>query len=111
MEYYMDEKWKLSKDDKNTSLSRSVSQKISTKSPLLRSLTKKNSFNLSRSSSQRSSSTSSSNKSSSLSRSSSQRCTEFTRKCSSLAKEQKAKLYIVKRCITMLVCWKKHGDS
>ncbi|CAA2969638.1 uncharacterized protein LOC111369234 [Olea europaea var. sylvestris] len=110
MEYYMDEKWKLSKDDKNNSLSRSVSQKSSTKSPLLRSLTKKNSFNLSRSSSQRSSSTSS-NKSSSLSRSSSQRCAEFTRKCSSLAKEQKAKLYIVKRCITMLVCWKKHGDS
>ncbi|KAL2486440.1 ROTUNDIFOLIA like 5 [Abeliophyllum distichum] len=108
MEYYMDEKWKLSKDDKNTSLSRSVSQKCSTKSPLLRSLTKKNSFNLSRSSSQKS--CTSSNKSS-MSRSSSQRCAEFTRKCSSLAKEQKAKLYIVKRCITMLVCWKKHGDS
>ncbi|CAI9759155.1 unnamed protein product [Fraxinus pennsylvanica] len=107
---YMDEKWKLSKDDKNTSLSRSVSQKSSKKSPLLRSLTKKNSFNLSRSSSQRSSSTSS-NKSSSLPRSSSQRCGEFTRKCSNLAKEQKSKLYIVKRCITMLVKWKKQGDS
>ncbi|KAL0369830.1 UNVERIFIED_CONTAM: hypothetical protein Scaly_0380300 [Sesamum calycinum] len=112
MEHYMDEKWKItSKDDKNShwhnsssgkssSLPRSVSQRGSTTKSL------KNPFNLSRSASQKSASTKSS-----LSRSSSQRCSEFTRKCSSLAKEQKAKFYIVKRCITMLVSWKKNGDS
>ncbi|KAI3450356.1 hypothetical protein Pfo_007021 [Paulownia fortunei] len=114
MEYYMDEKWKISKDEKNShshssgksSISRSVSQRSSTKSPLQKSFSQKNPFNLSRSSSQKSTSTKSS-----LSRSSSQRCSDFTRKCSSLAKEQKAKFYIVKRCITMLVSWKKNGDS
>lgn len=98
----MDEKWKLSKDDKSSkaSMSRSVSQRGgSTKSH-------KNPFNLSRSCSQKCGSSKSS-----LSRSSSQRCSEFTRKCSSMAKEQKAKFYIVKRCISMLVSWKKNGDS
>nr|XP_043609206.1 small polypeptide DEVIL 13 [Erigeron canadensis] len=114
----MDKKWKLSKEDpcnhssKSSSLfSRSVSQKnsSSTKSPLLRSFSTKSSSLFSRSSSQK-------NKSHQhhpcdLSRSSSQKCANFTRKCGSLAKEQKARFYIVKRCVTMLVCWKKHGDS
>ncbi|KVI03613.1 DVL-like protein [Cynara cardunculus var. scolymus] len=82
----------------------------STKSPLLRSFSQKCSSSksslFSRSSSQK-------NKCapSDLSRSSSQKCANFTRKCGSLAKEQKARFYIVKRCVTMLVCWKKHGDS
>ncbi|KAL3829068.1 hypothetical protein ACJIZ3_017870 [Penstemon smallii] len=108
MEYYMDEKWKLSKDEKNshshsTGKSSSLPRSVSTKSPsLMKSFSQKNSFNLSRSCSQKSTSTKSS-----LSRSSSQKCTEFTRKCSNLAKEQKAKFYIVKRCISMLVHWKK----
>ncbi|KAM0064178.1 hypothetical protein Hdeb2414_s0003g00099821 [Helianthus debilis subsp. tardiflorus] len=99
----MDKKWKLSKEDpsnqssKSSSLFRSMSQKSSTKSPLLRSFSTKSS---------------SKNKfPSDLSRSSSQKCSSFTRKCGHLAKEQKAKFYIVKRCVTMLVCWKKHGDS
>ncbi|KAL8531434.1 hypothetical protein ACS0TY_008145 [Phlomoides rotata] len=102
MEYYMDEKWKVSKDDKSSKMSRSVSHRggSSTKS-------QKNPFNLSRSCSQKCGSS----KSSSLPRSSSHKCSEFTRKCSSMAKEQKAKFYIVKRCISMLVSWKKNGDS
>ncbi|CDP09086.1 unnamed protein product [Coffea canephora] len=104
MEHYMDEKWKLSRDDPNNHsyssssksyLRKSVSQKSSTTKPPL-----------SRSSSQRSSPTKSS-----LSRSSSKRCSEFTRKCSSMAKEQRAKFYIVKRCIAMLLRWNKNGDS
>lgn len=96
MEYYMDEKWKLSKED------RPHSSRGSNKSSLQKSFSQKNPFGLSRSTSQKSTSTKSS-----LPRSSSQRCSEFTRKC----KEQKAKFYIVKRCITMLVGWKKNGDS
>ncbi|KAK2987676.1 hypothetical protein RJ640_002169 [Escallonia rubra] len=115
MEYYMDEKWKLSKDDssshsynssKSSSLMRSISQKSSTTKS--KTFSKSSSFKcpLSRNPSQRSSSSKSP-----LSRSSSQRCADFTRKCSSLAKEQKAKFYIVKRCIAMLISRNKHGDS
>ncbi|CAA0825350.1 ROTUNDIFOLIA like 7 [Striga hermonthica] len=100
MEYYMDEKWKVSKDDKNK-MSRSKS-----------SSSGKNHSNsyLPRSFSQKSASSSGSRPAAAgggLPRSSSQRCSEFTRKC----KEQKAKFYIVKRCISMLVGWKKHGGS
>ncbi|KAK9049566.1 hypothetical protein SSX86_013251 [Deinandra increscens subsp. villosa] len=113
----MDKKWKLSKEDpsnhssKSSSLFRSMSHKTSTKSPLLRSFSQKSTTSkpsfFSRSSSQKNS-----NKyPSDLSRSSSQKCANFTRKCGHLAKEQKARFYIVKRCVTMLVCWKKNGDS
>ncbi|WMV32175.1 hypothetical protein MTR67_025560 [Solanum verrucosum] len=105
----MDEKWKLSKEDPNnnsynssskSSLRRSYSQHcpISSDPPLPRSYSQK---------------TSSSSKSR-LSKSSSQRSSNFKSKCSTMAKEQKAKFYIVKRCIAMLVRWNKHdkhGDS
>ncbi|XAR60633.1 hypothetical protein NMG60_11034086 [Bertholletia excelsa] len=100
MEYYSDEKYASTSYSK-MSLPRSVSQKCpassssSTKSPLLRSFSQKSS---------------SSNKSA-LSRSSSKKCSDFARKCSSLAKEQRARFYIMKRCVKMLVCWHKHGDS
>ncbi|WMV35921.1 hypothetical protein MTR67_029306 [Solanum verrucosum] len=108
MEYYMDERWKLSKDDpcchsysssnnKSSSLFRSFSQK----SP------NSNISSLPRSFSQKNSSTSKCR----LTKSASQRCANFRSKCSNLAKEQKSKFYIVKRCIGMLVRWKKHGDS
>ncbi|CAI9288027.1 unnamed protein product [Lactuca saligna] len=118
MEHCMDKKWKLSKEDpcnhssKSSSLLRSISQKTSTKSPLLRSFSQKSSSTNSKSSFfSRSSSQKNKCAPSDLSRSSSQKCANFTRKCGSLAKEQKARFYIVKRCVTMLVCWKKHGDS
>ncbi|CAN1231300.1 Small polypeptide DEVIL 18 [Linum grandiflorum] len=35
----------------------------------------------------------------------------ITRKCSKMAKEHKARFYIVKRCVAMLVCWHKHGGE
>jgi len=31
----------------------------------------------------------------------------FGRRCTRLAKEQRARFYILRRCITMLVCWKE----
>ncbi|KAL3336117.1 hypothetical protein AABB24_032046, partial [Solanum stoloniferum] len=121
MEYYMDERCKLSKDDpcchsysssnnKSSSLFRSFSQKSpnSNISSLPRSFSQKNPYksSLSRSSSQKSSTSKCR-----LTKSASQRCANFRSKCSNLAKEQKSKFYIVKRCIGMLVRWKKHGDS
>ncbi|KAI0502050.1 hypothetical protein KFK09_016995 [Dendrobium nobile] len=30
----------------------------------------------------------------------------FTRRCTRLAKEQRARFYIMRRCVTMLVCWR-----
>ncbi|VFQ88387.1 unnamed protein product [Cuscuta campestris] len=38
------------------------------------------------------------------------RCS-FTRKCASLVKEQRARFYIMRRCVTMLICWRDYTDS
>ncbi|XP_048233653.1 small polypeptide DEVIL 22 [Ricinus communis] len=35
----------------------------------------------------------------------------FTTKCASLIKEQRARVYILRRCATMLLCWYIHGDD
>ncbi|KAE9619344.1 hypothetical protein Lalb_Chr02g0152101 [Lupinus albus] len=35
----------------------------------------------------------------------------FGRRCCRLAKEYKARFYILRRCITMLVCWKDNSDD
>ena len=70
-QFYLDEKWKLSK--KEGSRSRSST------SPLMRN--------------------------------SSQRRCSFTRKCASLVKEQRARFYIMRRCVTMLICWREYSDS
>ncbi|KAL9157235.1 hypothetical protein ABFS82_09G129900 [Erythranthe guttata] len=35
----------------------------------------------------------------------------FTRKCASLVKEQRARIYILRRCATMLLCWYIQGDD
>ena len=32
-------------------------------------------------------------------------------KCASLVKEQRARLYILRRCATMLLCWYIQGDD
>jgi len=91
----MDEKWKLSKKEKS---SRSCSTRgSSSNSPLLL-----------KSFSQKSSSTS--NNSGNLSRSYSQKNPSIGKKCTNIAKEQKARFYIMRRCVAMLVCWHKHGD-
>ncbi|KAL7585561.1 small polypeptide DEVIL 11 [Lactuca sativa] len=42
--------------------------------------------------------------------SSHRRCT-FTRKCARLVKEQRARFYIMRRCVSMLVCWRDYSDS
>ncbi|KAL7108943.1 hypothetical protein ACP275_06G144800 [Erythranthe tilingii] len=34
------------------------------------------------------------------------RKSSFTRKCASLVKEQRARFYIMRRCVTMLICWR-----
>ncbi|KAL8504470.1 hypothetical protein ACS0TY_015874 [Phlomoides rotata] len=34
----------------------------------------------------------------------------FGEKCSRLAKKQRAKFYIVRRCIAMLVCWHERNE-
>ncbi|KAL6969061.1 Small polypeptide DEVIL 22, partial [Sarracenia purpurea var. burkii] len=34
----------------------------------------------------------------------------FTRKCASLVQEQRARIYILRRCATTLLCWYIHGD-
>ncbi|KAL4621085.1 hypothetical protein ACB092_06G202400 [Castanea dentata] len=47
---------------------------------------------------------------SSSSSSSHRRCS-FTRKCARLVKEQRARFYIVRRCVTMLICWREYSDS
>ncbi|KAJ9190491.1 hypothetical protein P3X46_001686 [Hevea brasiliensis] len=35
----------------------------------------------------------------------------FTKKCASLIKEQRARIYILRRCAIMLLCWYIHGDD
>ncbi|KAK4798620.1 hypothetical protein SAY86_030946 [Trapa natans] len=44
-----------------------------------------------------------------LSSAGSRRCS-FTRKCSMLVREQRARFYIMRRCVTMLICWRDYGD-
>jgi hypothetical protein len=52
-----------------------------------------------------------SSSSSSISRSSSKKEKgSITQKYSSLAKEQKGRFYIMRRCVAMLVCWHKHDS-
>jgi hypothetical protein len=35
----------------------------------------------------------------------------FTRRCSSLVKEQRARFYIMRRCVSMLLCWNNYRDA
>ncbi|XP_021719942.1 uncharacterized protein LOC110687611 [Chenopodium quinoa] len=35
----------------------------------------------------------------------------LSRKCASLVKEQRARIYILRRCATMLLCWYIQGDE
>ncbi|KAI4340365.1 hypothetical protein MLD38_025210 [Melastoma candidum] len=65
------------------------------------------SSSLSRSSSQKSSVS----PKGSLARSLSRRTSDISRKCGILAREHKARFYIIKRCIGMLVRWRRDGDA
>ncbi|XP_020576192.1 uncharacterized protein LOC110021852 [Phalaenopsis equestris] len=33
------------------------------------------------------------------------------RRCASLVREQRGRIYILRRCATMLLCWYIHGDE
>ncbi|KAG8645050.1 hypothetical protein MANES_10G028700v8 [Manihot esculenta] len=46
-----------------------------------------------------------------LMKNSSQRRSSFTRKCARLVKEQRARFYIMRRCVAMLICWRDYSDS
>ncbi|XP_042508550.1 small polypeptide DEVIL 22-like [Macadamia integrifolia] len=35
----------------------------------------------------------------------------FSSRCASLVKEQRARIYILRRCATMLLCWYIQGDD
>ncbi|KAK7300740.1 hypothetical protein RJT34_11589 [Clitoria ternatea] len=35
----------------------------------------------------------------------------FASKCARLVKEQRARFYIMRRCVTMLICWRDYSDS
>ncbi|XP_078176254.1 small polypeptide DEVIL 22-like [Carex rostrata] len=35
----------------------------------------------------------------------------FTRRCETMLKEQRARIYILRRCATMLLCWYIQGDE
>lgn len=35
----------------------------------------------------------------------------FTRKCGRLVKEQRARFYIMRRCVVMLICWTDHNNN
>ncbi|XP_018814022.1 uncharacterized protein LOC121266770 [Juglans microcarpa x Juglans regia] len=37
-------------------------------------------------------------------------CRSFGQKCSHIVKKQRAKFYILRRCIAMLVCWRERGE-
>ncbi|XP_022744284.1 uncharacterized protein LOC111295161 [Durio zibethinus] len=37
-------------------------------------------------------------------------CRSFGEKCSHLVKKKRAKFYILRRCIAMLVCWRDRGE-
>ncbi|XP_074355092.1 small polypeptide DEVIL 16-like [Apium graveolens] len=39
------------------------------------------------------------------------RSRSFGKKCGHLAKKQRAKFYILRRCIAMLVCWRDRNDQ
>ncbi|CAL5190010.1 unnamed protein product [Lathyrus oleraceus] len=53
----------------------------------------------------------SSSSSSFIKNSSTQRKCAFARKCARLVKEQRARFYIMRRCVTMLICWRDYSDS
>ncbi|GMI84083.1 hypothetical protein HRI_002077600 [Hibiscus trionum] len=110
----MDENYKISKKEASSGNHSSTSSNLSS---LPRSFSAKtttatisSNSHLPRSSSQRNPSSSSSSKCP-LPRSCSQKSSSISRKCSKLAKEQKTRFYIMKRCVAMLMCWHKHGDS
>ncbi|KAI3409085.1 uncharacterized protein J3R85_019788 [Psidium guajava] len=40
----------------------------------------------------------------------SQRRCAFARRCARLVSQQRARFYIMRRCVSMLLCWRDYGD-
>ncbi|XP_061368966.1 small polypeptide DEVIL 11-like [Gastrolobium bilobum] len=53
----------------------------------------------------------SSSSSTPLMKNSTQKRCAFGRKCARLVKEQRARFYIMRRCVVMLICWREYSDS
>ncbi|KAK4835896.1 hypothetical protein QYF36_015967 [Acer negundo] len=81
---YFDEKWKLSKKESSSRSCRSSASSSSSSSNFTKNPPNKANH--------------------------SRRCS-FTRKCARLVKEQRARFYIMRRCVTMLICWRDYSDS
>ncbi|KAG1339273.1 hypothetical protein COCNU_04G015790 [Cocos nucifera] len=86
MELYMDEKWKLpKKGSRNSSCSASRRVVVGEGGPFLRG-----------SASMREGKASSGS------------LRSFSSRCASLVKEQRARFYIMRRCVIMLICWRDY---
>ncbi|XP_045826621.1 small polypeptide DEVIL 13 [Trifolium pratense] len=105
----MGEKWKISKKETSNSSTSTSKTSLFSRSCSTRG-SSSNSPLLLKSLSQKSSSTSN-NSSNNLPRSYSQKNPSIGKKCTNIAKEQKARFYIMRKCVSMLVCWHKHGDK
>lgn len=125
---YLDEKWKLkgSKSTRNHNSSSSMassssnhhhhhnlmrSSSTSSANHLMRNSSTSSTSHLIRNASTSSSSTNNLMRNSSKRNGGNHNKSGFSRKCSSLVKEQRAKFYIVRRCVTMLMCWRDYNDS
>jgi hypothetical protein len=98
MEFYVDEKWKFSKKSRNNGSCRRVSGGASGGGdPFLK-----------RSASTRDQAIGRRAGCAGAASSSESGCPapSFSSRCAGLVKEQRARFYIMRRCVTMLVCWK-----
>ncbi|GAA0185379.1 hypothetical protein LIER_32667 [Lithospermum erythrorhizon] len=37
------------------------------------------------------------------------KCSSFRNRCSTMVKQQKTRIYILRRCVVMLLCWRDHS--
>ena len=98
MDLYMDEKWKLSKKGSRNASSRREQSTTTTGG---------GGAYLKRSSSMPESVKGHRNRPGSGPSSANPR--NFTSRCANLVKEQRAKFYIMRRCVTMLICWRDYS--
>lgn len=96
MEFYVDEKWKFTKKSRNNGSCRRVSAGGGGDPFLKRSASARDQAIGGR----RTAGAGAGSAASSASGSS------FSSRCAGLVKEQRARFYIMRRCVTMLVCWK-----
>ncbi|XP_020577778.1 uncharacterized protein LOC110022942 [Phalaenopsis equestris] len=97
MDPYMDEKWKLSKNksSRNSSVRRESSSTAAAAATTSSSGDGSSAY-LKRSSSMPAARAANTGPSS------------FTSRCTNVVKEQRSRFYIMKRCVTMLICWRDY---